>query len=266
MPTKFSNEQILQIHRLRDDGCNKKQVQRELNIDYCTVRLYWEYDLSQHQARSTSSASLLSQSIIDSSVLTLPTTLIQHYAFLLGCYFGDGYINKQGPYTWKIRFSLDTKYPYIINEVLSSLRSLYDSGFVVSIKNSNSVDVSAHSYLLPQHFPHLGVGTKHERDMQLQSWQNDIIAVCPWEFIKGLYYTDGSRYLQSNRYLKYNFTNRSRDIIDMFAATCDLVGINYYINPRPFKNMIGNISVGWTLTVGRKYDVTIMDQHLGSKQ
>jgi hypothetical protein len=64
------------------------------------------------------------------------------YAYLLGIYLGDGYINKE-PRTYKLRISLDTKYPTIIKTCVKTIETLLPFNKVGIVKTQyNCVEVA----------------------------------------------------------------------------------------------------------------------------
>ena len=81
-------------------------------------------------------------------------------------------------------------------------------------------------------FPQHGRGPKHSRPIALAPWQADIVAGQPERFLRGLIHADGSRFMNRVNgrgkvyvYPRYNFTNASEDILTLFTATCDQLGI-----------------------------------------
>jgi hypothetical protein len=124
--------------------------------------------------------------------------------------------------------------------------------------------VTSYSRYWPLLFPQHGPGKKHERRIILEPWQQDIVDTHPWEFIRGLIHSDGCRITnwttrvvggeqKRYEYPRYFFTNVSSDIIRLFTATLDQVGVDWRLaNAR-------NISIA------RKASVALMDIHVGPK-
>lgn len=193
----------------------------------------------------------------------------KQYAYLLGCYLGDGYINSHLERTWKLRIACDAKYPEIVESVSKSMREVFGNNVnVVKSTRSMCVVVYTYSKLIPQAFPQHGVGYKHMRSVVLTLSQVELVKEYPWEFVRGLYHSDGSRYIHTNgnrEYVKYNFTNKSRDIIDLFCWACDLVDVKYTVASRPYHNSVGDITTGWTVTIGRKSEVEKFEHYIGPK-
>ena len=111
--------------------------------------------------------------------------------------------------------------------------------------------------LLPQHGP----GVKHERPIVLEPWQREILDLYPWRFLRGLIHSDGCRSTntihhpkKTYRYPRYNFTNHSDDIRDLFCEYCDRVDVEWRRMNR------------WTISVARRGSVALMDRHIGPKR
>jgi hypothetical protein len=72
----------------------------------------------------------------------------------------------------------------------------------------------------------------------LEPWQDRALAEAPWEFIKGLIWSDGCAYVNRTdvhrpapyEYLSYQFANRSKDIVNLFVSTCRQVGVETRMN------------------------------------
>ncbi|MFI6781702.1 hypothetical protein [Micromonospora sp. NPDC050276] len=110
--------------------------------------------------------------------------------------------------------------------------------------------------MLPQHGP----GKKHERPIILASWQRDLVAAHPGDFLRGLFHSDGCRF--ANRvtvrgkayvYPRYMFVNESADIMGLCQWGLDLLGVAWRMN-RPN-----------SLSVARRDAVVTLDRHVGPK-
>jgi hypothetical protein len=184
------------------------------------------------------------------------------YAYLLGMYLGDGDISRHAR-TWRLRITLDMKWPGIISSCESAMRNVFaqnrvgrsrpDRGarcFVVGVYSKQVV------CLFPQH----GDGPKHLRPIHLTAWQRRIVRERPEDFLRGLIHSDGSRFInrvrvndKSYEYPRYNFTSASDDIRALFTATCDQLGVEWrQMNRR-------NVSVA------RRTSVARLDKFVGPK-
>jgi hypothetical protein len=147
------------------------------------------------------------------------------YAELLAMYLGDGCISSHAR-TYRLRIALDTKYPGIIAACRSLLERCFPEnpvGEVVAYGGTIAF-VSLYSGHLPCLFPQHGGGLKHERVIALEPWQAQLVESSPWPFIRGCIRTDGCNFINRTgpyRYLSYDFTNMSRDIVALFVGACE---------------------------------------------
>ena len=108
------------------------------------------------------------------------------------------------------------------------------------------------SLLFPQHGP----GRKHERTIELASWQEEIVDTHTGEFLRGLIHSDGCRVLNrvnGKDYPRYLFSQVSDDIRRLFCEACDRLGVRYSFNR-------------WKeVSVARAPSVAILDSFVGPK-
>lgn len=115
-------------------------------------------------------------------------------------------------------------------------------------------------------FPQHGPGRKHNRRIELQGWQQEIVGAHPWEFIRGLVHSDGFRITnwtartvagarKRYEYPRYFFTNRSEDIRNLFTDALETVGVEW-------KTLYRN-GEALNISVARKASVALMDVHVG---
>jgi hypothetical protein len=196
------------------------------------------------------------------------------YTELLGLYLGDGCISE-GARTMRLRLSLDAKYPVMNDEIKDLLRRCFPQNPVGeptaptsawSGRSDTLVILSVyschHGCLFPQHGP----GRKHEREIKLEDWQWRLLAESPWPFLRGCVRSDGCAFInrtdvhraQPYEYLSYDFSNRSKDIVDLFAAACELAGIHDY-------RVSGKASRRWDVRINRRASVALMLEHVGLK-
>jgi hypothetical protein len=187
------------------------------------------------------------------------------YAYLLGLYLGDGCISGHprgvGYY---LRIACANSWPGLIDACESAMRAINPTGRANRIQAHGYVSVVSYSKHWPYLFPQHGPGKKHERRIALEPWQQAIIDAHPWEFIRGLIHSDGCRVTnwttrlvggerKRYEYPRYFFTNRSADIIRLFTATLDQVGVEWK------QASASNVSVA------RKASIALMDAHVGPK-
>lgn len=178
------------------------------------------------------------------------------YAELLDLYLGDGHISPFAR-TERLRIHLDSRYPVIVDEAEELLGRCFPSNRVGrATRHSGSMVVlsvyHAHlSCLLPQ----AGAGKKHLRALTFESWQTALIEAAPWRFLRGCIRSDGCVFVNRTgpyEYVSYEFSNLSREITDLFVATCERLGLR----PRRYRRYV---------RLYRRADVALLLEHVGTK-
>jgi hypothetical protein len=188
------------------------------------------------------------------------------YCELLGLYLGDGCISDS-PRTARLRITLDLKYPGIISDTRALVARCFPSNRVDVQRagmTGNCVNVSVYSLHLPCVFPQHGAGPKHERPIVLEDWQERLVEDAPWHLLRGLIRSDGSAFINRTdvhrprpyEYLSYDFSNRSRGIVDLFTWACELVGVEYR------RTGTGRLH---DVRINRRASVAKMLEHVGLK-
>jgi hypothetical protein len=156
---------------------------------------------------------------------------------------------------WKLRISLDSKYPGIIGRAKRGISDVA-ARTAGEIKRPGCVEIYSNwkhwLCLFPQHGP----GPKHRRPITLEPWQVELVTGHPDEFLAGLVHSDGCRCINrvnGYEYPRYFFSNMSDDIRDMFVGACALVGVE--CRPAGRHN----------LSVARRSSVEILDRLVGPK-
>jgi hypothetical protein len=161
------------------------------------------------------------------------------YAYLLGCYLGDGHVSHRPPGTWTLRLSCDPKYPGVEAEIATAIESVFKG---CRARRHSPADhhvdvISVTNAAVRNAFPQYGPGPKHKRAIILSDWQLEITHSFPALLVRGLIHSDGCRtnntfrtLLPSGRiaeysYVRYFFSNLSADIRDIFREHCRLLGI-----------------------------------------
>jgi hypothetical protein len=162
-----------------------------------------------------------------------------------------------------LRVHLDRSYPVIVRECEAAIAILAPENKVSTIRSgAYRMDVPhAYSRHWPCLFPQHGAGRKHERRIELEAWQREILGRYPWRFLRGLIHSDGSRHLntikhpqRTYRYPRYEFSNRSDDIRGLSCEYCDAVGVRWTHTNR------------WNISVARRESVAAMDHRIGPKR
>jgi hypothetical protein len=179
------------------------------------------------------------------------------YAELLGLYLGDGHISVL-PRTQRLRLFLDARYARIVDEAEALLARVFPGSRVGRLLRHNGAMVILcvyHSHLTCL-FPQHGPGKKHDREIALERWQEDLVLASPWSFTKGCIRSDGCVFINRTgkyEYLSYCFDNRSQDIRELFTAVCRFAGLQ----PRP---------AGRSVRIYRRASVALMMEHVGLKE
>jgi hypothetical protein len=128
-----------------------------------------------------------------------------------------------------LRITLDKKYLAIIERCCQAIEVLMPgqrAGIVQ--RGTGCVDVSMYSKHWPCLLPQHGPGMKHTRSIALEPWQQALVDRATEEFILGLIHSDGCRVVANDRGIRsvrYHFSNRSEDILGLFTAALDALGI-----------------------------------------
>ncbi|MCW2526017.1 MAG: hypothetical protein JWM76_877 [Pseudonocardiales bacterium] len=180
------------------------------------------------------------------------------YLYLLGQYLGDGYLMTSIRVP-RLRVACADDYPSIAAEVDAAMIAV-SGNKVQAVQNPGCTDRGSYWMHWPCLFPQHGPGRKHLRPIILTDWQKALVVSDPWPLLRGLIHSDGCRSMNTIRhpkrtyaYPRYNFSNESADIINIFTGALDLVGVNWRMC-RP--NMVA---------VSRRDDVAKMDVHIGPK-
>jgi len=178
------------------------------------------------------------------------------YCYLLGVYLGDGCITRH-PRAWRLRITLDAKYPGIIERSREAIDVLMPGQRAGIYRR---FDQCAEVYLYSKHWPCLlpqhGPGRKHLRPIRLEPWQEMLVKEATEEFVRGLIDSDGCRVVANDRgvrSVRYHFSNRSDDIRGLLCAALNELGIPW-TQPRWFE-----------VAVYRKAAVARLDEFVGPK-
>lgn len=250
-------EEYQTILELWEQEPNKKKIARITGIPRATVteciqRYSSVSGLEEQRERAAkSTAHILLNRIVTKN------TVKEAYAYLFGLYLGDGCItlNANGR-AYRLRISLDKKYPQIINRCIDAASTVLPDNKVSLVESVGHYDVSCHNKHLPEIFPQHGAGPKHLRDIILADWQQAIVDEFPLEFFRGLYHSDGSRsqnIVKGKNYPRYFFSNFSPQIRQLSAETCDKLELRWTVTNKV------------SIAVSRREDVEYLDRVIGAK-
>jgi hypothetical protein len=188
----------------------------------------------------------------------------EQYAYLLGAYLGDGYINVGARGVASLSLSCADDWPGIADEVRGSLRAVMPTSSVCTVGRTGCSEIKSYSTHWTCLFPQHGPGKKHTRPIVLEPWQLLVVEREPGRLLRGLFHSDGCRITnwaqkrtptgtKRYEYPRYLFSNKSTDILGICAATLDHLGIAHR---RPRWDMI---------SVARRSAVAALDECVGPK-
>ena len=163
---------------------------------------------------------------------------------------------------------MDGRYSGLIDEATAALEAVFQPPTIGRyVKGDGAwVVLQICTPALTTAFPQHGRGRKHERKIELASWQRELTRLHPGALIRGLIHSDGCRtvnrfttklpsgQVREYEYPRYFFSNLSGEIRSIFCEHCDLLGIHWtQSNPR-------NISVS------HRDSVAILDEVVGPKE
>ncbi len=184
------------------------------------------------------------------------------YAYLLGLYLGDGCISAAPRGVYRLRVVLDASHPAIIAACSDAMEVVLPrkTAHVLRRRDGRCVQVSMWWKHWPCLFPQHGPGPKHQRPIALADWQREIVARARHDFVRGLFHSDGCRFVaverkgtRVRRSVRYGFSNRSDDIKNLFCESCDALGIPWTRTARE-------------VTIARKAAVARLDEFVGPKR
>jgi hypothetical protein len=189
------------------------------------------------------------------------------YAYLLGLYLGDGCISIGGSPAkgvWKLRVICADAWPGLIGECARAMRAVRPASKVMLQQKQGCQEVASYSRHWRCLFPQHGLGKKHLRQIELQQWQQTIVAEFPGEFVRGLFHSDGYRGVNRVRrvladgehwyeYPRYLFVNMSGDILRLCGQTLDQLDVEW------------RFSKPTTISVAKKEAVARLDAFVGPK-
>jgi hypothetical protein len=187
------------------------------------------------------------------------------YSYLLGQYLGDGYVGRFSK-TSSLVIACDAAYVEIIEECRRAIESFCPGSAALQYPTgTKGARIVSYWNGWPLMFPQHGAGKKHEREIKLVDWQEEIVEQHPKPFIRGMIHSDGSRCLNTFEielkdgprqysYPRYFFTNYSADIRRIFCDACDQVGIRWS------RSSWRNISIS------HRSSVALLDSFVGPKQ
>ena len=241
-----SAEEFIAAQRLIAAGVNDCEIARRLGVPRPTVRDWRTRPQTRPRPTSATPCGMVH------NFSALPTAA---YSYLLAMYLGDGSISRARR-VWRLRITLDQKYPAIIERCCQAIELLMPGQRAGIVKKVGCFDVSLYSKHWPCLIPQHGPGVKHKRPIALEPWQQALVDQATEEFVLGLIHSDGCRVVANDRgvrSIRYHFSNRSEDIIGLFTAALDKLGIHW------------TRSTKYIVSIYRKADTARLDEFIGPK-
>lgn len=189
------------------------------------------------------------------------------YAYLLGLYLGDGCISRAGDKrkgVWVLRVMCADTWPGLQEECKRAMREVRPDNVVGTQQGAGCTEVRMYSKHWPCLFPQHGAGRKHERKIELEPWQQEIVRTNAGDFVRGLFHSDGCRLINRvchtltkgervYEYPRYLFVNRSSDILRLCGEALDRLRVAW------------RFSKPTTISVARREAVARLDEFVGPK-
>jgi hypothetical protein len=249
--------------QLKRQGLTDKAIAEQLEVSIRSVR-HWRYGTRQRLPPAQRTRRHPEDRYPPCARCGGPELPRQPYAYLLGLYLGDGHIiDKKSQHTLSI--SCTDCWPGLMDACEAAMRAVMPHNKVWRRKHAGCHDLVSSSIHWKCLFPQHGPGRKHEREIVLATWQQEIVDEFAEEFIRGLIHSDGCRVLNSAVktrngkttrcfYSRYHFTNESPHIRDLFTDTLDRLGIEWRYN-NPGKN----------ISIAKRGSVRRLDEFVGPK-
>jgi len=238
--------------KLAEGGTSASEISRRLGVSRSTVR-YWLLPEGRARRRALSEAAC-DRCGVEHDFQRPP----DEYAYLLGLYLGDGCISAHQRGVYRLRITLDVKYPGIIESTAAAMACVREGKTHIQLRPQKCVDVSSYWRAWPCLFPQHGPGRKHTREIALVPWQQDIADRLPEQLLRGLIESDGCRFQNTGRCNwscpRYSFMNKSDGIRSIFCRACERMGVRWTASGR------------YTIYVSRKADVARLDEFIGPKR
>ena len=241
---------------LVSEGLSDYEVARSTGVPRSTVLNWRRGKIPEHPGESGPICRKCGANEHD--LTALPAT---EYAYLLGQYLGDGTVCRVGR-SLCLRIASDAQYPGIIGECSDAITAI--RGRSPNLRyhlDKRLATISSYWKAWPCLLPQHGPGRKHRRTIALAPWQVAIVEAQPGPFLRGLIHSDGWRGVnrvhvkgRTYEYPRYQFSNRSDDIRQLFTYACDLIGVAW----RPWGR--------YHISVARRESVELLDRFVGPKR
>lgn len=196
--TMHDRATVALVLSLRREGLGARRIARRTNLPLSTVRDWLAGHVPAHSRDGGTSPHPACPACGHEGHQF--SELDRSYVYLLGLYLGDGSISTHPRSVYKLRITLDTKYPGIIVCAAVAMRAVREGHvWVQRRKRQNCVDVSSYWKSWPCFFPQHGPGKKQDRDIELTDWQRVLVDRWPEHLLRGLIHSDGHRFINTGR-------------------------------------------------------------------
>jgi hypothetical protein len=248
-----TRQEVDQVMALRAEGLNTCEILRRTGIPRSTVKGWLAGRAPDFDRANRPGLPRRSCPACRGEPLTLPQAA---YTYLLGLYLGDGCLSVFPRGVHRLRISCANAYPELMRRCEQAITQVLAvrAGRVTREGCTEVYSFSKHWICL---FPQHGPGRKHERTIQLTTWQQELIDRDPRPLLEGLLHSDGCRvrnWVNGTPYPRYHFSNVSPDIRAIFGWACDALGIQW----RPHNRV--------SLSVARRASVALLDEFVEPKR
>ena len=262
MRTKEECEKIVEMYEI---GISKSKISKELNIAKTTVSAIIDNKQIENGVIFPKKDPEKRKLKLEQNYSNFTIEQQKAYSYILGIYLGDGHIVKY-PDTWKLSIFCDYKYPKIIEEICNSLSKIFPFNKVSPlVRKKSCVEIYVYSNNVLNYFPQHGVGKKSQRKIFLLPWQENILNMFRTQFLRGLFHSDGCRYLHPKAGIRYSFVNTSVDIINLFENYLNKENIAYKTREVPPSKCYPNASPAQVVDIYRREETKKLDTFLGAK-
>jgi hypothetical protein len=186
------------------------------------------------------------------------------YAYLLGLYLGDGHLTVSRKGVWALSITCCDGWPGLMLQARLAMSVVMPFSKVFAVARTGCTEIKSTSKHWLCLFPQHGPGMKHQRVIELEPWQERIVAKYPGDFARGLFHSDGYRGINRVRrplkegyrwygYPRYLFVNQSADIHRLCGQALDRLGVAW------------RFSKPNTISVARRAAVARLDLFVGPK-
>jgi hypothetical protein len=158
------------------------------------------------------------------------------YAYLLGLHLGDGHLTVSRKDVWALSITCCDGWPGLMAQARLAMSAVMPCSKVFAVARMGCTEIKSTSKHWRCLFPQHGPGRKHQRVIELEPWQERIVAEYPGDFARGLFHSDGCRAINRvhrpskdggrwYEYPRYFFDNQSADIHRLCGKALDRLGV-----------------------------------------